>query len=377
MTIVNKIGLIAVFSLGLITIYLAGISCGRSLARAAEKMPALAAADWSVNAPHNLAKYPPSRKEVEELLGLGESFSVTPSGDVTPELCSFTLANLRGNGQLSLVVESYAGGNRGCNELGIVDKTPSGLAWTDLSGAPPLEFEVRHPAGLGSDVLWVVSSEVQDVGPDHADSCDVRWAVVYGWTGSKYANVSPQYPDFYRRELANLNEQIRQLTAPPSTPTPAPAPQAAAEPPIPSSAALAGGRFAAHIPVSHLPPAARTLAPTPATSSEGYNARSLPCLQAEAVKIRRFLGEPADKWMPAVIKLSKSGNSYTRDLAAQVLAEIGTPAARSRLKSMATDPDRGVAADAKALLRHPPSPPDYSVETTPIKFVNGRPQPAQ
>jgi hypothetical protein len=374
MKIVNKVGLIAVFSLGLIAICLTGISGGEAIARAAEKMPTLAAADWSVNAPNNLAKHPPSRKEVEKLLGFGESYSVTPGGDVIQGLCSFTFANLRGTGTLSLVVVSdYSG--RFCNEVTIVDKTPYGMQASHLGGfGGEASKLVKY---LGHNGRYEVVNYDLEGGWQGGVYCGVSWPVVYGWTGSKYADVSAQYKDFYRRELAGLDEQIRQLTAPPSTPTPAPAPQAAGEPPIPSSAALAGGRFAAHIPVSHLPPAARTLAPTPATSSEGYNARSLPCLQAEAVKIRRFLGEPADKWMPAVIKLSKSGNSYTRDLAAQVLAEIGTPAARSRLKSMATDPDRGVAADAKALLRHPPSPPDYSVETTPIKFVNGRPQPAQ
>src|SRR5271167_1677335 len=84
---------------------------------------ALESADWSVNAPHSLAKEPPSRKDVEKLLGLSDS----PTKGST--LCSFTFADLRRKDTLSLVAAFDSSGRGFCNDIQIVDRTTSDFAF--------------------------------------------------------------------------------------------------------------------------------------------------------------------------------------------------------------------------------------------------------
>ena len=148
--------------------------------------PTLASADWSVTAPHNLAKEPPSRKEVEELLELGDTTMNSPS------LCSFTFANLRRTGTLSLVAASDSSGRGFCNDIEITDRTAFGFESASL---PPTEI------GQGIDVSKLVTDAAGDGrlelvvqmeigGYQGGAHCGLEWPVIFAWTGTSYANVS-------------------------------------------------------------------------------------------------------------------------------------------------------------------------------------------
>lgn len=83
-------------------------------AQTATNIPALVSADWSVNAPHNLASNPPSLEAVEDFTGraVGESEENPPV-----DVCEFRFADLRNSGNLSLIVSVDGGGKGGCNLL--------------------------------------------------------------------------------------------------------------------------------------------------------------------------------------------------------------------------------------------------------------------
>jgi hypothetical protein len=161
---------------------------------------ALTSADWSVNAAHSLVKEPPSRKDVEKLLGLSDS----PTSGST--LCSFTFADLRRADTLSLVAAFDSSGRGFCNDIEIVDRTAFGFAFADLSSAEigqgiDVSKLIKDIAGDGRLELVV---EMEVGGYQGGVHCGLEWPVIFAWTGSSYADVSAQFKGFYRQSLQEL-----------------------------------------------------------------------------------------------------------------------------------------------------------------------------
>src|SRR5271166_2838915 len=101
---------------------LALLSLLSNRAQAAPVLPALASYDWSANSAHSLVSNPPPDDMVWAFVNAS-----TGSDLVVGHLCKFHFANLRGNGNLSLIVSIDAGGTGGCSEMAIFDKTSSGF----------------------------------------------------------------------------------------------------------------------------------------------------------------------------------------------------------------------------------------------------------
>jgi hypothetical protein len=290
--------------------------------------PTLAVSDWSVNVPYSLAKKPPSLKEVAELLGLENA---TASGS---SLCSFTFANLRRTGTLSLVAAFDSSGRGFCNDIEIVDRTAFGFESTDL---PTTEIGqgvdvsklIKDISGNGQLELVINTTVGGYQGGVH---CGVEWPVIYAWTGSNYADVSTQFKSYYRQRLANI---MRQISAPP-TPIKPNSSESSTSKSIESS--YQGQSIQ---PQQVLPMSAPKL-------SLGKYRRD--CLKAEAAKTERFLGTSSDAGMTDAIKWSESEDPLTRDFAASVFNDIGTPEAINHLRTLAADSDRSVAAGAKDSL---------------------------
>jgi hypothetical protein len=170
-------------------------------ALAAPPMPELALADWSVNALHSLAKEPPSRKEIEEFLGLSDT-------DDSP--CSFTFTDLRQTGTLSLVAASDSSGGGFCNGIGIIDRTAYGFEATDLpSEAIGQGIDVsKLVQDIGGDGKLELVVEMEVGGYQGGVHCGLEWPVIFAWTGTSYADVSGQFKGYYRQQLAELERQL-------------------------------------------------------------------------------------------------------------------------------------------------------------------------
>jgi len=79
----------------------------------------LSKADWSVNAPHDLAHNPPSEGAVRSFIrNLPNSV-----GSVTNQVCNVQFVDLKHNGTLSLVLGDDGGGTADCNYAEIFDKS--------------------------------------------------------------------------------------------------------------------------------------------------------------------------------------------------------------------------------------------------------------
>jgi hypothetical protein len=75
------------------------------------------------------------------------------------------------------------------------------------------------------------------------------------------------------------------------------------------------------------------------------------CLKAEAAKTERFLGSSSDAGMTDAIKWSESADPLTREFAATIFEDMGTPEALDHLKTLAADSDPSVAAAPKNNFR--------------------------
>lgn len=261
-------------------------------------------------------KEPPSAEEVEKLLGFSDP---TAGSDVS--LCSFTFADLRRTGTLSLIVSSDLGGVS-CGYIEIVDPgfEHAGLSTFAVGHGENVQNLIKDIAGDGRHEI-VVKTVIG--GYQENARCGLEWPVIFAWTGASYAAVSGQFKDYYRQRLAALKRQI--AASPPSAP----------ERP--------------KTPVSQPTEARGLTAPTLAIpqSQKHYD---MDCLKAEAAKTERFLGISNDAGMVDAIKWSKSNDPLTREFAANVFADIKTPEAINRLKILASDSGSEVAAFAKARL---------------------------
>jgi hypothetical protein len=118
-------------------------------------------------------------------------------------------------------------------------------------------------------------------------------AVIYGWTGSSYADVSTQYKSYYQQQLQTLQQQT---------------------PPTPDNAGYAE------------------------------------CLSAETAKLQRFLGLDSTAGLDNAITWAGSENPAEREFAAPILADIGTPEAMADLQTLGHDSDNSVAIIANGSL---------------------------
>src|SRR5271163_2561762 len=141
--------------------------CGGFVSSLRAVQPDLASADWSVNGAHNLASNPPSLRAVEDFTGraIGESEENPPV-----DVCEFRFADLRSSGDLSLIVSVDPG--RGCTELYIFDKTPTGFSFGKIG-------------------------------------CEAKWPLIFAWTGNSYSTeLGDQYKDYYRNYLKSVDARL-------------------------------------------------------------------------------------------------------------------------------------------------------------------------
>ena len=319
--------------------------------------PALASMDWSVKAPNSLVKEPPSRQAVEELLQLGDTYKSSPS------LCSFTFADLRQTGTLSLVVGYDSSGRGFCNDIEIVDPTGSGFESSSLPTAAIGQGEdvSKLPKDINGDGQLELVVNMLVGGYQGGTHCGLEWPVVFAWTGSSYADVSSQFKGFYRQTLQTLTQQ----PAPASASTPGSQPQIETFQSQPSDAA--GG---INVQARLIRPQSASASQT-ASSPESGSASGADCQQAEAAKIERFLGTSPDAGMGDAIKWSESSDPSTREFATGLLADMGTSEAMGHLKTLTTDSNRAVAEDSKVRLQAAQKGQisTYAIESTPIANV--------
>jgi len=253
--------------------------------------PDLAAADWSVKSTHSLATNPPSDDAVlgllSKLITLGAYSGI----------CSSRFADLRHSGNLSLVVSVTDG--RFCS-LSIIDKTPSGF---ERYAADQAHFsdgpKIEDLAGNGNLELIVDTEFTGYLGG--TGPCVATWPVIYAWTGTGYTDVSNQYKGYYEQQLQSLKKEIAAVSS------------------------------------------ATAAASSPAASTAAARHED-DCAEAEAAKIERFLGISRDAGMTEAIKWADSDNPYTREFAADVLTDIGTPDAVENLRTLSNDTDKPVTA---------------------------------
>jgi hypothetical protein len=320
----------------------------------------LSKADWSVNAPHDLAHNPPSKDAVSRLIGL------QPDNPSMGKVCNFHFADLRHQGTLSLVVSNDGGGESDCNDVDIYDKTPRGLedrmlniAAAYLDGVEDINgdgrFEVIVDGGAGRECM----AECFSMNPFGycypCRTCTEYWPGVYAWTGSGYTEVSSQYPKYYERELASLKKQIARIDAAQAVQ------RAPAEAPTPNG--YESGSKQLEQVVSQ-----QIATPSPAPEAEDPpDPSDLDCLKAEAAKMERFLGISKDAGMSDAIQWANSKDPMQREFATGFFHGLGTGEALKYEKTLSLDPDICVAKSAKLELdswREAETPDTFDLEST-------------
>ncbi|MGB6554198.1 MAG: hypothetical protein WBE78_11945, partial [Candidatus Binataceae bacterium] len=177
--------------------------------------PALATADWSVNAAHNLASNPPPLEAVKEFQNRFQGLGEEEAKEFGDEVCEFRFADLRGSGNLSLITAVNPGGRQWpkCNELQIFDKTPRGFELYSANRAYGHDLadsvlDINHD-GRHELVLWGALAPVA-AGPFNRKGleCDAQWPLIFAWTGNGYSEVGDQYKDYYQSYLKSLDAQL-------------------------------------------------------------------------------------------------------------------------------------------------------------------------
>ncbi len=291
---------------------------------------------------------------MEELLGLSDT---STNGDST--LCSFTFVDLRRADTLSMVAAFDSSGRGFCNDIEIVDRTASGLEvamlpTTERDQGDDVSKLVKDIAGDGRHEL-IVDMEVGFY--QGGAQCGLHWPVIFAWTGTSYADVSGRFKGFYRQRLQELTRRL----APSPTPTPVSERVQTFEG-QPSEGSGPQLRLRMILPQT-APPS------QPEASEQTSDAGGPDCVKAEAAKIERFLGISRDAGMADAIKWSESDNQFTREFAANVFADIGTPEALKYLNTLAADSDPSVAVSAKDALQAARRSPTttYEVDSGPLE----------
>ncbi len=319
-------------------------------AKAGAAPPALASADWSVNAPHNLASNPPSLDAVQDFYDRAFGIEVP-----FVKVCEFRFADLRNSGNLSLVT-TVAPGSWGRTELDIFDKTPTGFELYHTDGAVGHDLansvlDINHD-GRHELVLWGELATAAGYTPSGRRvsevGCDAEWPLVFAWTGNGYSEVSDQYKDYNRNYLKSLETRLAAYSpesGPAAVQTANAAPAVASVlaersamahdngPRVEGPAAVSGQVLAAPAP-------APEAAPTPRPGDYA-------CTRIDAAKTEAFLGINSDSSMSAAIKDSESADPNKRVLAAVIFSFLGSQEGKEDLNTLSNDADSRVAAVAK------------------------------
>ncbi|MBF6561103.1 MAG: hypothetical protein IVW56_12495 [Candidatus Binataceae bacterium] len=301
--------------------------------------PDLASADWSVGAPHSLAKDPPANEAVW-------NFMIHFWGDAWIEqgkLCSFQFVDLRHSGELSLVTIYDWDGGGNCNDLTIFDKSPAGVEGFDYGGGPPLDDQVK-------DLLQDLSSDGHmELAVRSFDMTEREnaWPSVYAWTGGDYTNVSSQYPRYYQDWLASTKKELASLESERESlahATPAPS---------------AGNGFVMAVPFHSGPGPAPSPSvfpmqpeqPEVAPDVEAVWRHEIDAKEAQVAKIERFLGSK-DAGMLDAIRWANSDDPRERTLAAQVFTQMSTSEALRYEQTLSRDADPEVAKLASRKVKY-------------------------
>jgi len=261
----------------------------------------LSSYDWSVKASPNLATKPPPEASVREFMEQrhGES-------NVETRVCSFRFADLRHATNLSLLVTRWDGPRGGCGGLSIVDRTLAGFEevsgeGSDYYGIDDVNRVIRDINGDGQLEL-VFYNQFTDY---EGAACAAAWPVIYGWDGRRYANLSaqPRFRPFYEQEIKTLQQEVANTR--------------------------------------------RTESMDKDRSRRRLSSDSARCAEASIAKIQRFLGAPPNTGLADAIRWAKNRDRLEREFAAGVLSDIGTLETKKYLRTLANDPDKGVALTAK------------------------------
>jgi hypothetical protein len=329
---------------------------------AAASQQDLRSADWSVNASHNLADYPPSSDQVWKFMN---DVWIQTSGS---RLCSFRFVDLRRLGELSLVAV-IGGNNTGpdCTEVAVIDKDANQFELYVLAAAGNSDLAriIKNLNGDGHFEL-VVDDPLLYEGTKYPGTCMVLWPRVYAWTGSGYTEVSSQYPKYYEGELRSINQKIATIKS-----------AEAATPAVSSSAPISGvagpmsESMTGHWKSTSEDPQVANVNPLPeatpgpaANSASSENASmpytgDLDCLKVEAAKMERFLNASKDAGMADAIRWANSDNPDQREFAVWIFGELRTPEALQYEQTLSGDSDRDVADFAKTKIKDwdKPKPP--------------------
>ena len=265
--------------------------------------PQLSSYNWSVKASPNLARNPPPeeavRKFMEQKHDNGESNSET-------RICSFRFVDLRHAENLTLLVTRWDIPRGGCGGLSIVDRTAAGFQevsgeGSDYYGIDNVNEVVRDING-DSKLELIFNNQFTDY---EGAACAATWPVIYGWDGSKYANLSaqPRFRPFFEQEIKRLRREVADTRR------------------IESREKDRNGRRP--------------------SSDEAR------CAEASIAKIQRFLGAGPETGVADAIRWANSSDRLEREFAAGVLSDIGTPETKKYLRILANDTDRVVALNAK------------------------------
>lgn len=302
--------------------------------------PDLAAADWSVKSPHSLATNPPSDDAVIALVE-----KLTDQEHLG--LCSSHFADLRHSGNLSLVVSASDG--RFCS-LWIVDKTgPDFQIYSTYQAHYSDGPEIEDLAGNGNPELIVDTEFTGWNGGGVNEPCVATWPVIYAWTGGGYTDVSIQYKRYYEQQLKSLNalsSDTEQAQASAAGQTTEHKPTTVVAGAVVSSTSSNSNSVGPLV----VPAPERSSSPAATPAAMPYPRSADDCTKAEAAKIERFLGISRDAGMSDAIKWAKSDNPDTREFAADLFRDIGTPAAIEYLRTLSNDWNSMVADLAKSDL---------------------------
>jgi hypothetical protein len=277
----------------------------------------LRSADWSVNAPHNLADNPPSSDQVWKFMN---DVMIETSGS---KLCSFCFVDLRHSGELSLAAV-YGGNNTGpdCDNLAVIDKDSSRFEFYDNSRTASNSDVARIVKDLNGDGHFelVVDDPLHYEGTKYPGTCMVLWPRVYAWTGIGYTEVSSHYSKYYEGELRSTREKIAAIES------------AEAATPVVSTGTSTSGEAAPMteratgqwVSTSKDPQVAAVNplpegTPGPSGEASSTEKASMPdtldldCVKVEAAKMERFLNVSKDAGMADAIRWANGNNPDSED----------------------------------------------------------------
>jgi hypothetical protein len=107
------------------------------------------------------------------------------------KLCACQFADLWHSGTLSLVLSRDAGGTADCNDVDVIDKSPTGFEDYNFNGPSTYLDGVKDLKGNGQQELTVDRAFLMH-------HCVATWPVIYAWTGSGYSERHEQLQGLVR-----------------------------------------------------------------------------------------------------------------------------------------------------------------------------------